>query len=329
MSASSPIQNPSSKRANSLTNRRQILILCFCPLVFALGGCNSYISRIVMQSFGRIGETIPDPPHRITSPILPNANLAVSWAGHATVLIQIHDKIIVTDPFLTNTLGMLVKRYVKTGLDPALLTRVDFTLISHLHFDHFSYGSIDMLPKNGVLAVPLGAADYTPEFGFKETAEMKPWDVIERDGVRVTAVPVQHFTGRYGFDGAWMGSLGYTGYVIQYKEYTVFFAGDTGYNPEMFKEIGRRFNIDLAIIPIAPGSSGGLGSRVHANPFGALEIFKDVRAKLMMPMHFGTLFYGPTTNPNESIDLLRQAAAKQNLSDKVIGLEVGEQRILF
>ena len=308
---------------------RHTIILCVIPFLFAMSGCNSYVSRIVLQSFGRIGETIPDPPHMITSPILPNANLAVSWAGHATVLIQIHDKIILTDPFLTNTLGMVVKRYVKAGLDPTLLPKVDITLISHIHFDHFSYGSLALLPKNGVLAVPQGAAEYTPDFGFKDVEELKPWEMIERDGVRITAVPVQHFTGRYGFDTAWMGTLGYTGYVIQYKEYTVFFGGDTGYNPEMFKEIGRRFTIDLAIVPIAPGSSGGLGSRVHANPLGALEIFKDLHAKLMMPMHFGTLFYGPTTNPNESIDLLRQAAARQNLSDKVIGLEVGEQRILF
>jgi L-ascorbate metabolism protein UlaG (beta-lactamase superfamily) len=308
---------------------RHTIILCLLPLLFALSGCNSYISRIVLQSFGKIGETIPDPPHMITTPILPNANLAVSWAGHATVLIQIHDKIIITDPFLTNTLGMVVKRYVKAGLDPALLLKVDFTLISHIHFDHFSYGSLDMLPKNGVLAVPEGAAEYSPDLGFKEVDELKPWQTIERDGIRITAVPVQHFSGRYGFDTAWMGTEGYTGYVIQYKEYTVFFGGDTGYHPEMFKEIGRRFTIDLAIIPIAPGSSGGLGSRVHANPLGALEIFKDLHAKLMVPMHFGTLFYGPTTNPHESIDLLRQAAAKQNLSDKVIGLEVGEQRILF
>jgi L-ascorbate metabolism protein UlaG (beta-lactamase superfamily) len=298
-------------------------------LLFAFSGCSSYISRIVLQSLNRIGETIPDPPHMITSPILPNANLAVSWAGHATVLIQIHDKIIITDPFLTNTLGLVVKRYVKAGLDPALLPKVDVTLISHIHFDHFSYGSLDLLPKNGVLAVPQGAAEYTPDFGFKEVDELKPWQMIERDGVRITAVPVQHFTGRYGFDGAWMGSQGYTGYVIQYKEYTVFFGGDTGYNPEMFKEIGSRFAIDLAIVPIAPGSSGGLGSRVHANSLGALEIFKDLRAKLLMPMHFGTLFYGPATNPTESIDLLRQAAAQQNLSDRIIGLEVGEQRILF
>jgi N-acyl-phosphatidylethanolamine-hydrolysing phospholipase D len=308
---------------------RRILILCFCPLLFALNGCSSYISRIVLQSFSSFGEPIPVPPHMITTPVLPNANLAVAWAGHATVLIQIHDKIILTDPFLTNTLGMVVKRYVKTALDPSLLPKVDVTLISHIHFDHFNYGSLDMLPKNGILAVPLGAADYTPELGFEEVDELKPWQMIERDGVRITAVPVQHFNGRYGFDAAWMGTLGYTGYIIQYKEYTVFFAGDTGYNSELFKEIGRRFAIDLAIIPIAPGSSNGLGSRVHANPLGALEIFKDVGAKLMLPMHYGTLFYGPTTNPNEAVEVLRRAAANQNLSDRVIGLEMGEQRILF
>lgn len=298
-------------------------------LVFGLNGCSSYITRIVSQSIESIGDPIPAPGHMIASPVLPNANLAVSWAGHATVLIQIHDKIIVTDPFLTNTLGMVVKRYVKTALDPAILTKVDATVVSHIHFDHFSYGSLDMLPKNGILAVPLGAAEYTPDFGFEEVAELKPWQMIERDGLRITAVPVQHFTGRYGFDGAWLGTLGYTGYVIQYKEFSVFFAGDTGYNPEIFKEIGRRFTIDLAIVPIAPGSSGGMGSRVHVNPLGALQIFKDVGAKYMMPMHFGTMFYGPTTNPNEPIDLLRQAAANQNLSDRIIALEVGEQRVLY
>ncbi len=310
-------------------NLRRTIILCLFPLLIALSGCSSYISRIVLQSFGRIGETIPDPPHIITTAILPNANLAVSWAGHATVLIQICDKIIITDPFLTNTLGLVVKRYIKPGIDPALLTKVDATLISHIHLDHFSYGSLDLLPKNGLLAIPLEVAAYTADFGFKEVDELKPWQMIERGGVRITAVPVQHFGGRYGFDGGWMGTLGYTGYVVQYKEYTVFFAGDTGYDAEVFKEIGRRFTIDLAIIPIAPGSGSGFGSRVHVNPRGAISVLKDVGAKYMMPIHFNTLFYGPPGNPAEPVNRLREAATEQGCLDKVIILEMGEQRVLF
>ncbi|MBF8295915.1 MAG: Lactamase protein [Bacteroidetes bacterium] len=308
---------------------RRTLVLCFFPALLALSGCSSYISRIVLQSFGRIGQPIPAPPRMITTPVLQNTNLAVSWVGHATVLLQIHDKIFITDPFLTSTIGMLVKRSVRPGLDPALLPKVDFTLISHIHLDHFNYGSLDMLPKSGVLAVPKGAAEYTPDFGFKEVSELGPWQMIERDGVRVTAVPVQHFTGRYGFDGAWLGSIGYTGYVIEYNGLVVFFAGDTGYNPELFKEIGRQFKVDLAIVPIAPGSLVGVGSRVHTGPLGALAIFKDVGAKYLLPVHYGTLFYGSDANPNEPMDRLREAAAQQNLSDRVIGLEVGEQRVLF
>jgi N-acyl-phosphatidylethanolamine-hydrolysing phospholipase D len=309
--------------------RRATTVLSLTTILLTLSSCSSYVQRIVMQSLGRIGESVPAPAHMITTPILQNPTLAVSWVGHATVLIQIHNKIIITDPFLTNIMGFVAKRFVKAGLDPALLTRVDATLISHIHFDHFDYGSLDMLPKNGILAVPEGAAEYTPDFGFEGVYEMKPWQVVESDGLRITAVPAQHFTGRYGFDAAWMGSLGYTGYVIEFEGVIVFFAGDTGYNPELFKEIGRRFKVDLAIVPIAPGSSGGLGSRIHVNPAGALMIYKDVGAHYMMPMHFGTLFYGSDANPNEPINRLRELAEKEGLSDKIVGLEIGEQRIVY
>ena len=298
-------------------------------MVFALSGCSSYIQRIVVQSIGKMTDQIPPAPHMITTPMLPGAQLAVSWVGHATVLIQMHDKLIVTDPFFTNTIGLVARRSVKPGLDPTILTKVDFTIVSHLHFDHFNFGSLDMLPKGGELVIPHGALQYTPDLGFKDVDELKPWEFIERDGVRITAVPVQHFTGRYGFDGAWLGTLGYTGYVVEYRGLVVFFAGDTGYNPEMFKEIGRRFKVDVAIVPIAPGGGSGIGGRVHVTPIGALTIFKEVGAKYMLPMHHGTLFYGSDANPTEATDRLRDAAAKEGFTDKVIALEMGEQKIIY
>jgi len=308
---------------------RAAIVISLTTILLTLSSCSSYVQRIVMQSLGRIGESVPAPPHMITTPILPNSTLAISWVGHATVLIQIHDKIIMTDPFLTNTMGYIAKRFVRPGLDPKLLSRVDATLVSHIHFDHFDYGSLDMLPKNGILAVPEGAAEYTPDFGFKGVYEMKPWEAVEQDGMRITAVPALHFTGRYGFDGAWLGTLGYTGYVIEVDGTTVFFAGDTGYNPELFKEIGKRFQIDLAIVPIAPSSLTGVGGRIHVGPAGALMIYKDVGAKFMMPMHYGTLFYGSDSNPNEPMERLREIAAREGLLEKIVGLGIGEQCVLF
>jgi len=298
-------------------------------LLLMLCGCNSYIQRTVLQSISRIGEPIPDPPQMIKTPVLQNAKLCISWVGHATVLIQIHDKIIITDPLFTNTIGLVVKRYVKSGIDPSLLTKVDFTLISHLHLDHLSYSGLDELPKNGTLVFPFGIERYVPDFGFNKIDELKTWDVIEQDGVRITSVPAQHFTGRYGFDRDWMGNIGYTGYVIEYNGITVFFTGDTGYNSEIFKEIGRRFKIDLAIIPIAPGSGNGLGSQVHVSPNGALAIFKDVGASLMMPVHFGTMLFGSTANPEAPLEQLRAAAASKGITERIVALKVGEQRILY
>ncbi len=308
-------------------NRRH-LISTVATFLLLLSGCSGYIQRMVTQSLGRIGEPIPDPPHTITTPILPNANLAIGCVGHATTLIQIHDKIIVSDPLFTNSIGMLVKRFVKPGLDPSILSKVDFTLISHMHFDHFSYGSLEDLPKNGILIIPDGLAEYTPEFGFKETVLLHPWQTIDDDSVRITAVPVQHFNGRYGIDRAWLGERGYTGYIIAYKGIVVFFAGDTGYNPELFKEIGRRFKIDLALIPIAPGGAG-LGSYVHASPLGALKICEDVGARYMMPIHFGTMAYGTPPNAAALLETLHQAAVQEGIADRVVALQVGEQRVLF
>jgi N-acyl-phosphatidylethanolamine-hydrolysing phospholipase D len=310
-----------------MRHRFCILLLSIIPCTVC--GCSSYIQRTVWQSLTTIGDPIPPPPHMITAPVLQNVKLSVSWIGHATALIQMYDKIIITDPLFTNTVGMIVKRFVKPGLDPSLLTKVDFTLISHLHFDHLSYGSLDLLPKTGTLVFPYGIARYVPDLGFNKIDELKPWDAIESDSVRVTAVPVQHFAGRYGFDRDWMGDIGYSGYVVEYRDITVFFAGDTGYDPALFKEIGRRFNIDLAIIPIAPSSGNGVGSRVHVSPSGALAIFKDVHAAFMMPIHFGTMLFGSTANPEGPMEQLRTAAANEGISDRIVGLEIGEQRILY
>jgi L-ascorbate metabolism protein UlaG (beta-lactamase superfamily) len=283
---------------------------------------------MVTRSLERIDEPVDPAPRVITTPVLDNPSIAVSWIGHATVLVQIKDKVFITDPLFTDHVGMVVKRYIGPGLDPSLLPRVDFTLISHIHFDHFSYGSLDMLPKNGTLIIPLGLLRYTPDFGFRGLKELKPWESIEEDGVSVTAVPVQHFSGRYGIDNAWLGQKGYTGYVIEYNGTTVFVGGDTGYHPELFKEIGRRYRIDVALLPIAPGSLTNLGGRVHVGPPGAIAIMRDLKAAYMVPMHHRTMFYGTDSNPTQAIDSLRAIAAQMGISDRIIDLDIGEQRVL-
>ena len=72
--------------------------------------------------------------------------------------------------------------------------------------------------------------------------------------------------------------------------------------------MGRRFKIDLAITPIAPSSPSELDERVHVSPLGAIAIHKDVGTKYLMPIHFGTMLYGSTTNPKGPLEWLRTEA---------------------
>ncbi|MEX2190476.1 MAG: MBL fold metallo-hydrolase [Bacteroidota bacterium] len=297
-------------------------------LVVAFNGCNPMVARFMAKSVEQVGKPVAPAPNRIENPVLSDVGLSVLWVGHATVLVQIHDKIFLTDPLFTKTVGIVMKRAIQPGLDPARISHVDFTLISHTHFDHFSFGSLDLIPKEGKLLLPLGALDYTPALGFEEIREMKPWDVLQHDGVTITAVPVQHFSGRYGFDILWMRDRGYTGYIIEYRGKTVFFGGDTGYHPELFKDIGRKFAIDLAILPIGPIEPRDFMQQNHTDPAEALQIFRDLRARAMLPMHHRTLVQGFDPSPTFAIEQLLSLAERDSLLDRIIALDIGEQRIL-
>jgi len=275
-----------------------------------------------------MSEPIRPVTHKVAEPLRADVDLSILWVGHATVLIQIHNKIIITDPVFTKTVGLLAKRSVEPGIDPAAITRLNAILISHLHFDHFSYGSLDMLPKQATLILPPGGAEYSPEFGFSNTREGKMWEAIEEDSLRITPVPVQHFGGRYGFDVLWGPARPYTGYVIEYKGITIFFSGDTGYNPDYFKQIGQRFHIDVALLPIAPVEPREFMKRVHTDPAEALQAFEDLGAKILIPIHHDTFFQGLEPEVGYAKKLMQILIEERGLQNRVKLLTIGEQFVL-
>jgi N-acyl-phosphatidylethanolamine-hydrolysing phospholipase D len=297
-------------------------------MLLAWNGCNPLVSRFTSRALDQLGESTQPVVHKIAAPIRDSVGLSILWVGHATVLIQIHDKVLITDPVFTNTVGLLAKRSIDPGIDANAVARLNAILISHIHMDHFSYSSLGRLPRTARLFVPSGGIEYTPEYGFRETVPLRRWQVFEEGGLRITAVPEQHFGGRYGFDAGWADEATWTGYVIEYKGTTVFFAGDTGYNPEFFKEIGRRFHIDVALLPIAPVEPREFMSRVHADPKEALQIFEDVGARLMIPIHHDTFFQGLEPKPTYALTILQKLIEERGLQDRVKILGIGEQIIV-
>lgn len=266
---------------------------------------------------------------KITQPVREDARLAVLWIGHATVLVQLDDRYILTDPNLTPTSGMFSKRLVEPGIDPANLPPLDAVLISHMHVDHLSYGSLDLLEtRMKQLLVPEGGLVYVPNYDV-EADELKSWEAWESDGLRVTAVPVLHVGWRYGLDDAWM-KKSCTGYVVEYKGITVYFGGDTAYDSTLFKETRKSFpRIDLAMLPLAPINPREYTKTRHTDPREALQIYRDVGARWMVPIHFDT-YPESLDSLGEAMATLRAGMAEQKLTgNEVVILKIGEQRVLI
>jgi L-ascorbate metabolism protein UlaG (beta-lactamase superfamily) len=273
---------------------------------------------------------------KVKNPIKPDVKLSALWIGHSTVLLQMDDKVIITDPFLTETVGEFARRVVDVGMDIENIPKCDLILISHSHFDHLSYGSLEYLEeksKNAPLVFPKGLENYLPDFDFK-FVRMDNNDGYKKkiigetkllNGIKVTTVYAQHWGGRYGLDGFVWGDHAYTGYILEYNGLTVYFAGDTGYDSLKFKQLGETFKIQLALIPIGPcADCENCGTQNHVFPPDAVYIFKDINAKWMVPIHYGTLMFAQA-DPMEPLFALKKIIAAGQLEDRIKILKIGEQ----
>ena len=259
--------------------------------------------------------SIEKPSHTIKIESESLDQVKIHWIGHATMLIQIYDKWILTDPNFSDSLGLVVKRYIYPPTDLEYLPIMDAVIISHTHFDHLDKSTLSSLKIKGNLLVPKGAGFYIPKIHRENTIEMLPWDQVNKNELEITAVPARHFGGRWLLDNLWDGDP-YTGYVIKYKDVTIYFAGDTGYQPKVFKEIGKKFDIDIALLPVGP--SKGPNNPVHINPSEAVDTYLDLNAKYLIPMHYGTFY---RSMDSELPDLMK---ALEPLGKKAIVLSIGE-----
>ena len=185
--------------------------------LFWLNGC--FVGRALQRNLAA-----PSEPrkiaHKIHDPRRADVRLAVLWIGHATVLVQMDEAFVLTDPVFTRSVGQLSPRLVEPGLDVDDLPPLAAVVISHMHFDHLSYGSLAMIEqKTPVVLLPPGARADVPRYAF-ESREIERWESYESQGVRVTAVPVRHVGGRWGIDQAWQPRA-FTGYVFEYHGLSV------------------------------------------------------------------------------------------------------------
>lgn len=284
--------------------------------------------EFLSRNVATLGRASLPAPMKTDTPARPEARLAALWVGHATTLVQIEDRFILTDPVFTESVGQISRRIVQPGLDVQDLPPIDAVLVSHLHFDHLSLGSLDLIEHaTRRIFLPEGGGVYVPSARVP-TIELPSWQSYEVDGLRVTSVPVKHNGWRYSGDREWM-TRSYTGYVVEYRGISVYFGGDTGYT-RAFETTRRRFpNLDLAILPIAPIHPRDFMCRNHTDPAEALQAFNDLGARYLLAMHYDT-FVNSLDEYGEAPRALRALLKGQGLDERRVAILVqGEQRVFL
>lgn len=224
---------------------------------------------------------------------------SATWIGHSTVLLQCGGLNLLTDPVFSQRASPLQWLGPRRVMDPALsinaLPPLDIVLLSHNHYDHLDRPGVKRIARahpDARWIVPLGLGAYIRGWGARDIVELDWWQETVINGLRVTATPARHFSGRRLRD---RNKSLWCGFALELEGTRAYFAGDTAYHPD-FGEIGARCGpFDFVMIPIGAYDPRWFMRRVHVDPEEAVQIYADLVAPhagqpipLMLGIHWGT-----------------------------------------
>jgi len=234
---------------------------------------------------------------------IPEAGEGFMFVGHSTVIFRLAGTVVLTDPILTSRYLGFNRRFVSLGIQLKDLAKVDIVIISHGHPDHNHPASLSLLArynKRLTLVVPGGYARkyrYAKKFHFAQVLEVPRYESVNVKNLTIINVPAKH-----------PNSEGASGWILQSEPasatdatgiQTVYFAGDTGYDQSMFREIGVRFTIDLAFLPMGCNRGSMFFDLlkpsfkyVHMGPRDYPMAINDLHARATVPIHWGTFLTG-------------------------------------
>ncbi|RZM20846.1 MAG: Zn-dependent hydrolase, partial [Pedobacter sp.] len=153
---------------------------------------------------------------------------------------------------------------------------------------------------------------------IQEAGWFQRFNTIE--GIEIDYLPTKHWSRRWLTDtniNLW-GS-----FMIRSTKLnkTIYFGSDSGYGLH-FEWIGNHYMIDLAILGIGAYEPQWFMNTAHTGPVDALKAFADLKAKTLMPMHYGTLDLSdePVYYPEK---ILREINADEKVS--ILWMKIGQR----
>ncbi|MEO7132266.1 MAG: MBL fold metallo-hydrolase [Dermatophilaceae bacterium] len=249
-----------------------------------------------IEAFRSRGNGRPDGPIPLVTPQFPStaSDLALTWLGHASTLVEIEGRRFLLDPVFgeraSPSLHIGPKRLHPAPCRVSELPVVDAVLISHDHYDHLDEPSIAALEHAQAphYVVPIGVDLHLQAWGVPaERITSLDWrEDTTVGGIRLTCTEARHFSGRSMVRNQ---SL-WAGWALRGDHRSVWFAGDTG-PTHRFEDIGRDLGpFDLTIIPI--GAYSEYWPDIHLDPEQAISAHREVTRgapdPVMVPVHWAT-----------------------------------------
>lgn len=258
-------------------------------------------------------------------------NPSVTWIGHATMLVRLAGKNILFDPIFSERASPVSfvgpKRIAPLPIDIPELPRIDVVMISHNHYDHLDLPSVKRLaavPQGSPrFLVPMGLKAWFIEQGITRVDEYDWWQNTQEDTLRITFVPVQHWSRRRLTD---TNQTLWGGWVVEGEGLRIIHTGDTGYSDD-FRVIGERLGpFDMAFIPIGAYAPRWFMKIMHLDVPEAVQVRADLRAERALGMHWGTfvLTDEPADEPPRLLAQSRQARGLTPVQFDV--MKIGETR---
>ena len=257
--------------------------------------------------------------------------MQITYIGHATLLLEMGGVRVLTDPNFEPRLGRFLARVSAPGVALEALPELDALLLTHAHADHLSFKSLDRLPRDIPLYAPPAVARWLVSKGYRHATPIDDGESANiGTGLRVHTGRATHKGNRYGFD-RWRSATNM--YLLESDEESAFFAGDTALTPSTHHLVERVLwanhrQLDIALLPIgwAPAWKPGF-RRGHLTGEDALALFETLRARAMLPYHWGT-FRHVTATAHDAINRLRAKLEQHDARERVHVIEPGESLTL-
>jgi len=299
------------KRLERITASRQFDGRTFVNTTPTPFGFKEGVERPTVRDFLCGGERrVPAGPLPLVNPLpqwmkAPETGLRVTWLGHSTLLIEIDRVRLLLDPIWGNRASPLAfagpKRFHPPPVRLAALPTVDAVIVSHDHYDHLDSPTVHALAKIGVpFVTSLGVGARLERWGIPADRihELDWWEDVHVNGVRLTAAPAQHFSGRGLKD---RNMTLWSSFHLQGDRHSFFYGADSGLTSE-YSDIAQRFGpFDMVALEI--GAHHPAWGDIHLGPANALVAHERLGSAAFLPIHWGTfnLAMHPWDGPAEFV----------------------------